>query len=71
MERPTIQIRPLMYYLHPHPKQTHKADTAQGYSVEFYSGGKYVEERGYGYGDAALMLTRIEEWMTTGTLGKS
>jgi hypothetical protein len=45
-----------------------KQETPQGYEVEFYKAGEFVQFRVYAYTDELLMATRITEWVRDGKL---
>jgi len=47
-----------------------RMDEPQGYNVEFFKRGEYVENRSYSFSpeDEATMATRIMEWVRLGYL---
>lgn len=47
-----------------------RMEEPQGYNVEFFKRGEYIENRSYSYSveDEAIMATRITEWVRLGYL---
>jgi hypothetical protein len=57
-----------MHYIGAGPKSGQKADTQQGYEVEFFVSGQFHQFRSYAFGDELLMSMRICKWVKDGVL---
>lgn len=71
--RHTVNVRPSFHYIGEGPKSGQRADSMQGYEVEFYRAGEFVEMRSYSFllEDESTMLYRIKQWIKTGKLEQS
>jgi hypothetical protein len=59
-----------MHFIGSGPKSGKPAASVQGYEVEFYAAGEFVERRSYSFSDVdeRTMMRRINSWVASGLL---